>query len=58
MGVHRSVICCFMQRLQETGMADGRPRSVRFRNTTPKEDRLIARCARRNRFDTSARVRD
>jgi hypothetical protein len=45
-----------MQGSQPTGMVDERPRSSRPRKTS--DDRLIARRARRNRFETSARIRD
>ena len=47
-----------MQRLQATGMVDECPRSGKPRKSTPREDTLIARCARRNRFSTSDRNRD
>ena len=39
-------------------MVDERPRSGRLCKTAPREDRLKARCARRNRFATSARIQD
>ena len=58
MGIHHSVIDRLMQRLQATVMVDERPRFDRSRKTTPREDRLIARCARRNLFATYARIRD
>ena len=47
-----------MERLQETGMVDWRPRSGRPLKTTHRNDRLIALCVRRNHFSTSARNRD
>jgi len=47
-----------MQRLEATGMVDERPRYSRRRKTAPIEDKLIARCARRNRFPTPVRIRD
>jgi transposase len=50
MEVHHSVIDRLMQRLEATGMVDEHPRYRRRRKTTPIEDRLIARCARKNRF--------
>ena len=58
MGVHHSVIDCLIQRVQATGMINEPPRSDRPRKTTHREDRLIAQCARRNRFATSASIRD
>jgi transposase len=58
MEVHHSVIDRLMQRLEATGMVDEHPRYRRRRKTTPIEDRLIARCARKNRFPTPARIRD
>jgi transposase len=56
--VHYFVIGRLMQRLQATGMVDECPRSGKPRKSTPREDTLIARCARRNRFSTSDRNRD
>ena len=50
-----SVTDRLMQRLQATAMVDERPRSVSARKSTHREYRLIAR---RNRFSTSARIRD
>ena len=44
--------------LQATGIVDERPRSGRPHKTTPRVVRLIARCARRNRFATWTRIRD
>ena len=44
MVVHHSVIYRLIQRLQAAGMVDERPRSGMPRKTTPREDRLIARC--------------
>ena len=44
--------------LQATGIVDERPRSGRPRKATPRGVRLIARCARRNRFPTWTRIRD
>jgi len=41
-----------LQRLQATGMVDERPRSGRPHKATHREDRQIARCARRNHFAT------
>ena len=58
MGVHHFVIDRLMQRLEATGMVDERPRYSRRRKTAPIEDRLIAQCARRNRFPTPVRIRD
>jgi len=58
MGVHHSIIDCLMHRLQATGMVDEHSQSCRARKTTPREDRLIARCARRNCLATSACIRD
>jgi len=57
MGIYRSVLDRFMQRLQATGMVGECPRFGRPHKTTPREERLIAGCARRNRFATSARIR-
>ena len=54
--VQHSVIDRLMQHLQTTGMVDERPRSGPAK--LHLEDRLIARCARRNRFATPARIRD
>jgi transposase len=56
--VHHSVIYRLVERLQEAVMVDWRPRSGRPLKTTPRKDRLIALCARRNHFSTSARNRD
>ena len=53
MGVHHSVIDCLMHCLQATGIVDEHPRSDRAQKTTPREDRLKARCARRNCLATS-----
>jgi hypothetical protein len=53
MVVHHSVIDCLMQRL-----VNERPRSDISRRTTPREDKLIAQCARRNNIATSARIRN
>jgi len=47
-----------VQRLPATAKVDERPRSGRPRKATPREDRLIGRYVRRNRFTTSARIRD
>ena len=58
LGVHHSVIDRLVQCLQATEMVDERPRSDRPRKCTHREDMLIARGARRNRFDTSVRIRD
>jgi len=58
MWVHHSVIDRIMQRLVSTGMVDERPRSGRPLKSTPREDRLTARRASRNRFATSARILD
>ena len=55
--VHHSVIDRLMQHLISTGMVDERPRSDRPLKSTPREDRLTGRCARRNRFATTARIR-
>jgi hypothetical protein len=52
------VIDSLMQCLQATGMVDDRARSGRPRKSTHREDRLIAWCAWRNRFNTSARILD
>jgi transposase len=57
-GVPHSVADHLVQRLQVIGIVYERSRSGRPRKTTPRENRLIARCARRNRFATSARIRD
>ena len=56
-GVHRSVIDRLMHRFQVTGTVDDRSRSGRPRKTTPREDRLIARRARRDNFTTAGRIR-
>ena len=58
MGVHHSEISHLMQCLQATGMVYERPRSCRSSKTTPREQRLIARCASRIHFATSAHIRD
>jgi len=58
MGIHHSVIDRLMQCLQATEMVDERPRSDRPRKTTPRDNMLVARFVRRNRFTTSARIRD
>ena len=47
-----------MERLPTTGMIGERLRSGTSRKTTPRDDRLIARYARRNRFATSTRILD
>ena len=54
--VHHAVIGRRVERL--TGMIGERLRSGTSRNTTPREDRLIARYARINRFATSTRILD
>ena len=58
MGIHHSVIGRLMQCLQATEMVDERPRFHRPRKTTPRDNMLVARLVRRNRFTTSARIRD
>ena len=58
MGVYHSVIDRLMQHLQVTGVVDDCHRSSKPRRTTFREDRQIVRCARRNHFATSARIRD
>ena len=60
MGTHQSVVDYLMHRLQSTIIlvAIERLRSCRPRKTTPREGRLIVRCSRRNRFATSARIRN
>ena len=57
MGLHHSVIDRLMQRLESTGMVDEHKRSDMPRKTTPREDKLIVRCARRNCFATLAHMR-
>ena len=57
-GAPHSAADHLVQRLQVIGIVYERSRSGRSRKTTPRENRLIARCARRNRFATSARIRD
>jgi len=57
MVVHHSVIDHLMQPLQATVMVDEHPQSGRPCKAKPREDRLMARCARRNRFSISARIR-
>jgi transposase len=57
MGVYHSVIDLLLQGQQATGMIDEYPQSGSPRKTTPREDRLIACCARRNRFASSDRIR-
>ena len=47
-----------MQRFQSTRTIDGFPRSGRPRKAIPREHRVIAPCARKNRFATSACIRD
>ena len=54
MAIQHSEIYHLMQRLQATGMVGELPRSDSPCKATPREDRIIARCARRNRFATSA----
>ena len=58
MEIHHSVIGRLMQCLQATEMVDERPRFHRPRKTTPRDNMLVARFVRRNRFTTSARIRD
>ena len=58
MGVHHSEIYHLMRCLQATGMVDEHLRSFRHRKTTSREHWLIDWCARRNRFATSAHIRD
>ena len=48
--VHHSVIDRHMQRLQAAGMIDERAQSGRSRKTILREDRQIARCVRKHRF--------
>ena len=47
-----------MERLPSTGMIGEPLRSGTSHRTTPREDRLIARYARINRFATSTRILD
>ena len=56
MGVHHYQMDHLMQHLQATGTVDERLRYGKPLKATPSEDRLIARCARRNHFDTSKRI--
>ena len=56
-GVHYSVINRLMDRFKATGTVEDRPRSGRPRKTTPKEDRLIARRARRDNFTMAGPIR-
>ena len=58
MGVHHYQMDHLMQHLQATGKVDENPRSGMPLNTTPREDRLIARYARINRCATSTRILD
>ena len=58
MGIHHCVIDLHMQGLEATGIIDECPQSGSPRKTTPREDMLIAQCARRNRFVSSDRIRD
>ena len=58
MEIHHSVIGRLMQCLQATEMVDERPRFDRPRKTTHRDNMLVARFVRRNRFTTSARIRD
>ena len=58
MGVHHSVIDRLMGRLQANGMVDERLYCGWPSTTTPREDKLIAWCARRNCFATTARFPD
>jgi hypothetical protein len=58
MEVHHFVNNHLMQHLQVNRIVDERLRSDRPRKTTPGQDKLIARWTWRNRFDTSARIRD
>ena len=58
MWVHHAVIGRRVERLPATGMIGERLRSGTSRNTTPREDRLIARYARINRCAISTRILD
>ena len=58
MGVHHYHMEHLMQHLQATGTVDERLRSGKLIKATPSEDILIARCARRNHFDTSTCILD
>ena len=51
MGIYRSVLYRLMHRLHATGMVGECPRFGKPHKTTPREERLIAGCARRNRFN-------
>jgi transposase len=46
-----------MQRFRQTGNATDRPRASRPRKTTPREDRLISRQARKRPFSTAGALR-
>jgi transposase len=46
-----------MQRFRQTGNVTDRPRASRLRKTTPREDRLISRRARKRPFSTAGALR-
>lgn len=57
MNVSQSVVSRLLKKQRETGNVGDRPRSGRPKLTTPREDRLLLRISRRNRFASSESVR-
>ena len=55
--VNHSIIVRLMQRFRQTGNVTDRPRAVRPRKTTPREDRLISRRVRQRLFSTAGALR-
>ena len=55
--VNHSIIVRLMQRFCQTGNVTDRPHAGRHRKTTPREDRLISRWARKRPFSTAGALR-
>ena len=53
---HESTISRLLNRFQQTGNVADRPRSVRPRKTTPREDHFLTTSSRRNRFLSSRKL--
>ena len=56
--VNHTVIGRLIQRYHQTGTENDRPRSGRPRLTSPREDRLLIRRAKRSPFTSAAKLRD
>ena len=56
--VNHTVIGRLIQRYHQTGTVNDRPRSGRPRLTSPREDRLLNRRAKRSPFTSAAKLRE